>query len=140
MSKSVNNESPEGEEPRKGKGGPPKGSQNAIRHGMLAGKLPKKLEWVEKKANAFRRRLEAAVEASRGEEGISLTDAAVINTATKWERHAMLAQYWLREQEATLSAGDRLRFSEAIAKASDNRDRNIRSLGLDAKPLAPWVI
>lgn len=40
MSKSVNNESPEGEEPRKGKGGPPKGSQNAIRHGMLAGKLP----------------------------------------------------------------------------------------------------
>ncbi len=107
---------------------------------MLAGKLPKKLEWVEKKANAFRRRLEAAVEVSRGEEGISLTDVAVINTATKWERHAMLAQYWLREQEATLSAGDRLRFSEAIAKASDNRDRNIRSLGLDAKPLAPWVI
>lgn len=138
MAESDKNEEPKGEEPKKKKIGPPLGSTNAIRHGMLAGKLPKKLEWVEKKANAFRRRLEAAVEEARGD--ITLTDAAVINTATKWERHAMLAQYWLREQEDTLSASDRLRFSEAIAKASDARDKNIKALGLDAKPVAPWVI
>lgn len=131
------NEAPEGE-PQKRSGGPPKGSTNAIRHGMMTSKLPKKLEWVEKKANAFRRRLEAAVEEAKGD--ITLTDAATINTAVKWERHAMLAQAWLREQEATLSASDRLRFSEAIAKASDNRDRNIRQLGLDSKPVAPWVV
>jgi hypothetical protein len=43
----------------------------------------------------------------------------------------LLAAHWLRKEADKLSAGDRLRFSEAIAKASDNRDRNIRLLDLD---------
>jgi hypothetical protein len=33
-----------------------------------------------------------------------------------------------------------LRFSEAIAKASDNRDKAIRAIGLDAPPPAPWEV
>ena len=37
----------------------------------------------------------------------------------------------LRKEIDKLSPSDRLRFSEAIAKASDNRDKNIKALGLD---------
>jgi hypothetical protein len=56
----------------------------------------------------------------------------------KWERHGLLAAHWLRREAATLSASDRLKFSEAIAKASDARDKAIRSLGLDVKR-SPWI-
>ncbi len=52
-------------------------------------------------------------------------DAAAINSILKWERHGLLAAHWLRHEADKLSPSDRLRFSEAIAKASDNRDRNI---------------
>jgi hypothetical protein len=38
-----------------------------------------------------------------------------------------------------MSASDRLKFSEAIAKASDNRDKNIRALGLNAEHDYPWL-
>ena len=67
--------------------------------------------------------------AAKGE--VNIVDAAAVNSILKWERHGLLAQHWLRKEADKLSAGDRLRFSEAIAKASDNRDKNIRTLGLD---------
>jgi hypothetical protein len=81
--------------------------------------------------------VEAALMAAKGE--ISIVDAAAINSILKWERHGLLAAHWLRHEAEKLSASDRLRFSEAIAKASDNRDRNIASLGLDAPEPAPWI-
>ena len=130
--------SPEGEgfragEPKKHAGGAPRGSINAIRHGLVAGKLPASLEWVEKKTNAFRRGLERQVLDLKGE--ISVSDACSINSACKWERHGMLALNWLRELQQTDAAiSERLRFSEAAAKASDARDRNIAALRLDVKP------
>lgn len=111
------------------KAGAPKGNANAIRHGLHAGKLPKKLQYVELKVNAFRRILESEVLAAK--KLISLVDAATINTACKWDRHGRLAEYWLRHEEDSMSAGDRLKFSEAIGKASDNRDKAIYRLGLD---------
>ncbi len=133
---------PPAESPPKGKGGPPLGSQNAFRHGMKAGKLPKGMAYIEKRTNLYRLELEGAVLDVKG--SISVADAAAINTACKWERHAMLALHWIRKDSEkdvpTLSANDHLRFSEAIAKASDARDRNIRLLGLDAKAPAPWLL
>jgi len=124
---------PDSDEPPKKRGpGPPVGSQNALRHGLRAGKLPRELAYIEKRTNIFRRDLEALVVKLKGD--ISVNDAAAINSATKWERHACLAADWLRKEASKLSASDRLKFSEAIAKASDNRDRNIRLLQLDAKP------
>src|SRR5262245_43036196 len=112
--------------------GAPKGNSNGagnLRHGLRAGKLPRKLQYVEHRINAFRRHLEDEVTKSKG--NVSITDAAAVNSACKWERHGLLAQHWLRHEAEKLSAGERLKFSEAIAKASDQRDRNIRLLGLD---------
>lgn len=105
------------------------GEQNATRHGMQGGKLPRDCRHVENRVNSLRRQMEAAVLESKGQ--ISILDAAAINSILKWERHGLLAAHWLRKEANVLSAGDRLRFSEAIAKASDKRDANIRALGLD---------
>ena len=96
---------------------------------MKGSKLPKGCEYIEHRVNALppdgRRVMQA-----KGEIGI--VDAAAVNSILKWERHGLLAAHWLRHEADKLSASDRLRFSEAIAKASDNRDRNIAALGLHA--------
>lgn len=116
---------------KKGRSGPQPGSgnTNSQRHGMTGGKLPKGCQYVENRVNALRRQVEAALIDVKGEIGI--VDAAAINSVLKWERHGLLAQHWLRKEADKLSPSDRLRFSEAIAKASDARDKAIRSLGLD---------
>jgi hypothetical protein len=114
---------------KKGRSGGKKGNVNAQRHGMAGGKLPAGCVYIERRCNALRAQVEQAVLALKGE--ISIVDAAAVNSILKWERHGLLAAHWLRKEADKLSAGDRLRFSEAIAKASDARDRNIRALGLD---------
>jgi hypothetical protein len=112
-----------------GRSGPRERNQNATRHGMRGSKLPPGCKYIELQVNSLRRQIEEAVMAAKGE--ITITDAAAINSILKWERHGKLANHWLRKECDKLSASDRLRFSEAIAKASDYRDRNIRLLGLD---------
>lgn len=113
----------------KGRSGPSKGNRNAMRHGLKAGMLPKGAKYIEHRINGMRRQLEDAVMAVRGEVGI--LDAANINSAIKWERHGLLAQLWLRKEVDQLSPTERLKFSETIAKASDNRDKAMRMLDLD---------
>lgn len=112
-----------------GRSGPAKGNANALRHGLRGGKLPKGCQYIENRVNALRRQVEAALIDLKGE--ISIVDAAAVNSILKWERHGLLAAHWLRHEAEKLSAADRLRFSEAIAKASDARDKNIKALGLD---------
>ena len=115
-----------------GRSGPKKGSANAMRHGLRGSKMPKGCKYVEHRVNALRRQCEDAVMELKGE--VNILDAAAINSIMKWERHGLLAAHWLRHQIDSLSPADRLRFSEAIAKASDSRDKNIRALGLDIEP------
>jgi hypothetical protein len=103
---------------------------------MYGGKLPKGCQYIEKTVNALRRQVEAALIAAKG--AISIIDAAGVNSVLKWERHGMLAAHWLRKEADNLSVMERLKFSEAIAKASDSRDRAIRSLGIDAKASDGW--
>lgn len=112
-----------------GKRGGQIGNRNALRHGLRGGKVPPGAEYVEKFVNALRRQVEDQVLALRGE--VTLTDAAHINSVLKWERHGKLAEFWLRKEADNLTVSDRLRFSEAIAKASDNRDKAIRALKLE---------
>jgi hypothetical protein len=142
MSETAKNDAPRPRNPafhgKKGRSGPARGNDNAARHYLRAGKLPPKLQYVEHRINAFRRHLEEAVAESKGE--VSIVDAAAINTACKWERHGLLAQHWLRHEAENLSVDQRLKFSAEIAKASDNRDKNLRALGLDAEPAAPWDV
>ena len=109
--------------------GPKKGSINAIRHGLTAGKLPRDAKYVEVKMNLFRREVESACLASKGK--ITLTDAAFIQTALKWERHAALALRWLNKAYDEMSPAERLNFSREIAKASTERDKAIKALNLD---------
>jgi hypothetical protein len=119
------------------RGGPPKGSSNAIRHGLRGNSLPKGCRYIENAVNKLRRNVEDALMEVKGE--INFVDAAAVNSILKWERHGLLAAHWLRKEGNNLSAGDRLKFSEATAKASDNRDKAIRSLGLNMK-LSPWIV
>jgi hypothetical protein len=112
-----------------GRSGPAKGNVNAIRHGLTAGKLPKDCQHVEIKINGLRRTLERAVIEAKGE--VSLLDAATIQTACKWERHGALALRWLVKAGESLKPLECLKFSEAIAKASAERDRALQALRID---------
>jgi hypothetical protein len=111
------------------KGGAPIGNGNAVRHGLTTGKLPKGGAYIHRITNQFRAAVEAAVIDAKGE--VSLIDAASIVTAVRWERHALLAQRWLRQEAATLTPDQRLSFSRDVARASGERDKCLRALGLD---------
>lgn len=115
--------------PSNGKGGAPPGNKNAVRHGLTTGKLPVGCGWVATLTNHLRTALENAVIAAHGE--ITLYEAAVINTAIRWERHAMLAQRWLRIT-ADLTIDQKLAFHREVARASTERDKCLKELGLHA--------
>ncbi|QDT39229.1 hypothetical protein [Stratiformator vulcanicus] len=113
------------------RGGQP-GNRNNLRHGLKAGKLPKNAAYIEVQINKLRRQIEDAVVGLKGE--ISLMDAAAIQTAIKWERHGALALRWLNKEADVLKPTERLQFSREIARASTERDKAIKELGLDMKP------
>jgi hypothetical protein len=108
------------------------GNRHGLRHGLQSGRLPKGCKYIEVRLNCFRRQLEDAVIAVKGELGI--LDSANIQTAIRWERHGMLAQRWLRLQADELKPVEQLTFSREIARASTERDRALALLGLDLKP------
>jgi hypothetical protein len=113
----------------------PYGNTNALRHGLRSSKLPNSLKWVERRTNEFRQFIEQALIDSKSE--ITLVDAATINTAIRWERHAILAGHYLNKELDNLTPDQRLKYSEAIAKASDRRDWHLRLLGIDSNK-SPW--
>lgn len=115
--------------------GAPSGNANAIKSGLHAryaltvGKLPRKLRKVQSAAFAFRRELEAAVAAQHGE--ITLIHAATIQTATRYETTAQLAKHWLTTSMEDLTHSERLQFAREVSRASAERDRCLRQLGLE---------
>lgn len=126
----VTTETPTTEKRRRGA---PRGSRGCIRHGLMAGNLPAGCKYVEVRLNVFRRKLEDAVLQVKKE--ITMLDAALINTAVRWERHATLAHRWLTRQWDELKPADRLNFSREISRASSERDKSIRLLELDVNPV-----
>jgi hypothetical protein len=125
-----------GKTPRKKRGAQP-GNTSGVRHGLTTSALPPGCKHIQISANRLRRQLEGAVLAARGR--VSLTDAAIIATALRWERHASLAGRWLRLRAKDMSPGELLQFSRDVARASAERDRAILLLKLDDAPDAPWV-
>ena len=113
----------------KGRSGAPRNNRNAIRHGLKASTLPKDCRYIEVRLNIFRRRLEDALLAAKGQ--VTMTDAANIQTCLRWERHAALAQRWLTKQYKELKPTDKLAFSREIARASTERDKALANLQLD---------
>ncbi len=135
---------------KKGRSGPKKGNKNAmkhglqskprqnrtgLRHGLKAGELPPNCKYIEVRLNKFRRTLEDVLLASKNE--VSLTDAAYVQTALRWERHAALSQRWMRLKSEELKPVELLHFSREIARASAERDRAIAMLHLNVKPEPP---
>ena len=108
-----------------------KGRLNAITHALRSaiGALPPGCGYVNRLAYAMRRQLETAVANVDG--SISLTKAAWIDSAVKWERHGLLAGRWLRLQSGDMDLAQRLEFSREVARAADLRNKAIQSLGLD---------
>lgn len=117
----------------KSKTGAPASNGNRITHGrhsLTMGALPPGCGYIVRVCNAMRAEIETAVVAIRTE--ISLHDAGTIQTAVRYERHAQLAQRWLRENPG-LPVDVKLALSRDIAKASADRDRCLRLLGLDKR-------
>lgn len=113
----------------------PYGNINAFRHGLRSSKLPKSMLWAERRTNKFRQFVEEVVMEVKGE--ITLIDASSINTAVRWERHAILAAYFLNKELDSLSPDQRLSYSREVANASTQRDKCLRALGIDSK-VDPW--
>jgi hypothetical protein len=109
-------------------------NQNALTHAMRSalGALPAGAGYVNRLAYAMRRELEQAVASTDG--SISLTKAAWIDSAVKWERHGQLATRWLRLHHDEMDLGQRLEFSREVAKATDARNKAIQALDLDRDP------
>jgi hypothetical protein len=109
--------------------------RNNLQHGLRAvtlGGMPRGASYVGRLVLQLRTSLEQAVTEAKGE--VSLTDACGINTACRWERHAMLATRWLRQGFETMTLDQRLNFSREVAKASAARDAAIRELRLSTDP------
>jgi len=126
------------------KTGAPKGNINGFRHGLrqggrrllIIGSLPAGHRWAERIIDRLRVEWEQHVIAAKGR--LSRADEETIQSAIRWERHAVLATCWLRKGFDTLTADQRLAFSREIAEASEKRDRKLRMLGIDAADGNPW--
>lgn len=114
----------------------PPANTNHLQHGRRArhsqllqlGALPKGGRYIVSEVNRLRRWIEASLIAERGE--VTLADAATIQTCCRWERHAQLAQRWLRLNPG-LPVDKQLELSRDIARASERRDAAMKSLGLE---------
>jgi hypothetical protein len=115
------------------KGGAPYANRNALTHGLRAGRLPQGCAFITRQVNDFAREVRRAVVDAKG--GVSITDAASINSATRWERHSCLSLRWLRLHCDSMSHDQRLAYSREIAKASSERDKCVRALGLDIRDI-----
>src|SRR5262245_19631985 len=104
------------------RGGAPKRNKNAIRHGLMTTALPPGCTGVRKSVNKFRQAIEKIVAENLGGE-ISVLAAATINSASRWEQHALLANRWLRIHFAELNHDQRLAYSREVARASSERDK-----------------
>lgn len=116
------------------RGGQP-GNCNPLTHGLRVpavrfefGTLPGKLKRVERSLNKFRALIEAAVADAYGE--VSLLHGALIQSACRHERTAMLLHRWLRLHHETMSHSERLAYTKAIGDASTSRDKCLDRLNL----------
>ena len=89
---------------------PPRGEPQ--RHGLTLGNLPRGAGYVVRACKSLRLALERAVLDERDE--ISVLDAAFINTAARWEKYALLALRWLRNEWDDLTPTERLQVAQDL--------------------------
>lgn len=112
----------------KNRGGAPLGNKNSQRHGLRGASLPKACKYIEYSLQAFRRSIESAVLANRGE--IDLPSAALVNSSCRHERRCQLLERWLRKGMETLPLSDRLAILKDLSSATDARDKCLKMLSL----------
>lgn len=121
------------------KRGAPRGNANGMKHGLRSaggvmdfrltlGKFPCKWRYIENAVNPYRASIEQDVIERHGR--ISLYHAGLIQTAARWEAHAMLVRRWLMDNIETLSPTEKSALSKAVAEASTARDKCLERLGL----------
>ncbi len=121
------------------KPGAPLENGNAGKHFLRGGGWPKDAVREQRRVQALTRALTVATIAAHGE--VDLVNAAIIQTAGRWERVAQLANRWLRLECDKLNASERLAFARETARASEARDRAIRELNIGSKANAdPWAL
>src|ERR1700733_10752198 len=131
----------------------PRNNQNAIRHGLMAAKLPTGCSYIRKSIRQFRAALEDEV--IRRFEEVTTYRAALIQSASRHEQRALLLQRYLREaadaetashtlhneaidgkhtstvsRPTGLSIMDRCQILAQISAATDARDKCLERLGL----------
>ncbi len=97
-------------------------------HGLLVGSLPKGMASITRAVNHLKLLLEA--QAVSQLKVVGPVELMVVQTALRWERHGLVCQRALRH--LTLSPDQYLAFSREVARASSERDKALRSLGLKA--------
>jgi hypothetical protein len=115
----------------------PSCNTNAMKHGLMAGKLPPGCSYIRTAVGKLQAALQAATLQVHGE--LDVYRLALIHSAMRWERHALLAQKWLRDNAGTMNAADRLAYSRDVARASSERDRCLKLLGLDRSKQDAWI-
>jgi hypothetical protein len=109
---------------------PPKpGNTNALKHGLTSGTLPAGCSHILAQTNTFENAVKCAAIERRGD--LDVFTSAGIQTAVSWYKHALLARHWLKTAYETLTHDQRLSFSREAARALAERDKTLRSLGLD---------
>lgn len=96
---------------------------------LALGELPANMRGAGKTAGKLRLALEAAVIDRHGD--IDLVRAGLIVTACRWERHAAIAGWLLRQHAETMTHAERLTYSREIARASAERDKAVAALKLE---------
>lgn len=116
--------------------GAPPDNANATKTGvrvnprrLVVGRLPAKYVHAERTGREYRRLLEDATIAAKGE--VSLQDAHWIDAATGHELHKLILLQILRDGTSKLTPVDVVRISESIAKAREARNRCYERLELN---------
>lgn len=98
------------------------------RRGLVLGELPSRYKWASSLVASFRTFVEGEVIAARGE--ITLMDSAYLSSACRWERHGLLCQKLLKDNQASLTPPEIAKLSEQAAAASAKRDASLEKLKL----------
>ncbi len=107
----------------------PPGNSNALSRGFRGSKLPPGCSHVAADVAAFRAEMTAELQAEHGD-NVPLLFLAFLQSAARHETMAALASKWLRRLPADAPQADRLALMDRIERATDARDKALKSMGL----------
>lgn len=107
----------------------PPNNSNAMTRGFRGSKLPPGCSHVAADVANFRAEMMGELQAIHGA-AVPLYCLALLQSAARHETMAALAAKWLRRLAVDAPQSDRLALMDRIERATDARDRCLKSLGL----------